>query len=63
MAKAIDPSRASSLLVDCLEYLKQDTDPALRQAKAPDVLAWGIAHWNPAKLAGIRELQEVTDPV
>lgn len=59
MASPINPHNSAELLLEALNYLRQDPDPHLVAAGAEDILAWACAHWHPDRLAGVKSLQEV----
>ncbi|MEZ5445500.1 MAG: tRNA glutamyl-Q(34) synthetase GluQRS [Gammaproteobacteria bacterium] len=49
-ARAISEDRPARTLHACLEFLGQQPDPRLRHATPAEVLQWGIAHWDLAKV-------------
>lgn len=57
-AEAVDATHASRVLIESLAYLQQQPDPRLMQEPVAAVLDWAIAHWQPSRLTGIRELPE-----
>lgn len=57
-AAAIDTSQPGKALWSALQYLQQRPDPALVHENVDTILAWAIAHWRPAVLAGIQQLPE-----
>jgi glutamyl-Q tRNA(Asp) synthetase len=61
-AAAVDATRPAAVLYRTLQRLRQHPDPALEQASAADILAWGIAHWQPQQLAGMRAIPEIEGP-
>ncbi|PPE72836.1 tRNA glutamyl-Q(34) synthetase GluQRS [Solimonas fluminis] len=50
-AAALQAQQAGPSLWHCLQTLRQDPPPALREAPPAEILAWGLAHWRPAALA------------
>ena len=62
-AKPIDPDDSVALLLEALRYLNQDPDPALNSGNNDDILKWGIAHWNPARLTDRQEISEFEAPL
>ena len=52
-----------ALLIEALRSLQQDPDPALISGNNDDILKWGIAHWNPARLTDRQEIQEFKAPL
>jgi glutamyl-Q tRNA(Asp) synthetase len=55
-ALALDPGRAGAQLFQVLELLRQGPPPPLAGAPAREVLAWALAHWNPAAFHGLRQV-------
>lgn len=49
-ARAIAEERPARTLHACLEFLGQRPEPRLRHATPAEVLQWGIAHWDLAKV-------------
>lgn len=49
-ASALAEGRPARALHACLEFLGQRPDPRLQRATPPEVLAWGIAHWDLSKV-------------
>jgi glutamyl-Q tRNA(Asp) synthetase len=58
-AEAVDPARPAPVLFKTLQRLRQHPDPALANAAPSEILDWGIAHWQPQNLAGIRQIPEI----
>ena len=48
--QALDVAHASTLLVHALGCLEIDVEPGLMQASVGDILAWGLAHYDPQRL-------------
>ncbi len=46
-AAPVDTRHAPANLLECLDLLGQQPPAELRQAPAPEILAWAITHWNP----------------
>lgn len=59
LAQAVDASAPAKVLFQALTYLQQQPDPSLVRADRNTVMEWGIAHWNPARLAGIGQVPEI----
>jgi glutamyl-Q tRNA(Asp) synthetase len=55
-AAAVDAGRAGELAWRILADLGQAPPPELRGAAPPELWAWGITHWHPQQLAGIRNI-------
>jgi glutamyl-Q tRNA(Asp) synthetase len=51
-AEAVETRRAPVNLLECLGLLGQPYPAELRQAPAPEILAWAIAHWNSGTVPG-----------
>ena len=60
LAPPADAERPTQVLFRTLQYLQQAPDPALLDGDTEDLLRWGIDHWRPAQLAGIRNVAEVS---
>jgi len=56
-AIALDSARAPETLCEVLRWLRQDPPAELARAAVPEIWAWALAHWRPARLAGCRELR------
>ena len=56
-ALPLDPSRAAELLCEVLTWLRQEPPAGLARAPHREVWAWALAHWEPSRFAGCRELQ------
>jgi len=59
-AAPIDPTDPAPLLIKALQYLGQNPAPALQEATAREILAWGVQHWNPAGLSGLTSIDEIS---
>lgn len=53
-AAALDLRKPVSSLINALEFLNQPAPIELREAKPVEILNWGIKHWDPHSLRGIR---------
>lgn len=60
LAPAIDPARASALLVRALDFLGQSPPADLAHAAPADVLAWAVAHWDVARIPRTRAIRVET---
>ncbi len=49
-APAIDPAQALPALRAALAFLGQQTPPELADANRDELLAWAVAHWDPARI-------------
>ncbi len=56
-AEAVNTKKPAETLFLLLSLLKQEPPDSLRKAKVTDILAWGIAHWNPQKLRKINTVR------
>jgi glutamyl-Q tRNA(Asp) synthetase len=54
---ALDPGRAGAELTGALRLLGQAPEPKLELEPVERILAWGIAHWDPHRLRGVREVR------
>lgn len=59
LAMAVDTSAPAQVLFQTLTYLQQQPDPGLVRADRNTVMEWAIAHWNPARLAGLSQVPEI----
>ena len=57
-AAAVAEQPPATVLVDTLTYLQQEPPAELYRASVSEILAWGIAHWQPERLRGISTLTE-----
>ncbi len=55
-APAVPTAEPSRLLIHLLNLLDQQPPTGLDEARPEVILAWAIAHWNPARLAGVRAI-------
>lgn len=55
LAPALDLENPQISLWRALSWLRQEPPEILRHASVKELLAWGIAHWNAEKLAGIKQ--------
>lgn len=55
-AQAVDLNAPQQTLFLLLQLLKQNPPAELQDATIPEQLAWAIAHWQPASLAGIQAI-------
>jgi glutamyl-Q tRNA(Asp) synthetase len=53
---ALDPARAGSQLTQVLGLLGQAPEAKLELEPVERILAWAIAHWQPQRLRGVREV-------
>ena len=60
-AEAVDPARPGPVLFKTLQRLQQNPEPGLATATPTAILAWAIAHWQPANLNGIKQIPEIED--
>ena len=56
LAPAVATHDPGGLLFHLLGLLKQAPPAELSGARAPEVLAWAIAHWNPRPLKGMEQI-------
>ncbi len=49
-ARPVDTARPGVVLVQALDFLGQDPPAELAAAPAAEVLAWALAHWDPARV-------------
>lgn len=61
-ARAVDATRPGPALYETLQRLRQNPEPGLARAAPTEILAWGIAHWEPRVLAGIKQIPEIEGP-
>jgi len=61
-ATPVDLSCPSATLVQALQYLQMNPDPALASAPPEAVLAWACAGWDRKNLNGIKQILEIADP-
>jgi glutamyl-Q tRNA(Asp) synthetase len=54
LAPALDLDNPQSTLWRALSWLKQEPPKNLRSASVKELLAWGVVHWNPSNLSGIK---------
>ena len=54
LAPALDLHNPQSTIWRALSWLKQEPPKNLRSASVKELLTWGIAHWNPSSLSGIK---------
>lgn len=57
-AAAVDATRPERVLFNLLTLLKQQPPQTLQGASVDELLAWAIAHWNPAPLQRCRQLRD-----
>ena len=50
-AEGLDIPRASALLLQALEFLGQQVDPVLAQAKPAEVLAYAVERWDSNRIS------------
>jgi glutamyl-Q tRNA(Asp) synthetase len=60
-AQAVDSMRPSQVLFKALQRLHQHPEPELEELAPEQILAWGIAHWDIKKLAGIKQIPEIEE--
>jgi glutamyl-Q tRNA(Asp) synthetase len=53
---ALENSAVPQQLLTALTLLKQEPPADLRHANVRDILHWGVAHWQPQRLAGTRQV-------
>lgn len=56
LAKAIGTDHPAATLFDVLTFLRQQPPAELRQGSVEQLLAWGIAHWQPEILSRCRQI-------
>lgn len=56
-AQAVDSQNPGRTIYRLLQLLKQNPPEELIDARAEELLTWGIQHWNPAQLKNIRAIQ------
>ena len=54
-APAIDDATPAANLFRCLQFLGQSPPTPLATATLTDIWDWSVTHWNPRKLAAVRE--------
>lgn len=54
---ALEPARAGAQLTEVLGLLGQAPEPKLELEPVKEILAWGIAHWDPHRLCQVREVR------
>lgn len=54
LAPALDLTNPQQTLWRALSWLGQKPPRKLRQASVKEMLLWGVAHWNPAPMVGIK---------
>ena len=57
-AQAIDHNQPPAALFLLLQLLKQNPPPWLRTASLAEIIAWGIAHWQPQQLSNILTIEQ-----
>ncbi len=55
-APAVDTARAGELAWQILACLRQSPPPELRGAPPGEAWTWGVAHWQPQHLLGVRNI-------
>jgi len=55
-AEAVNPAGADELAWDVLACLGQRPPAGLRGAPAAELWAWGVSHWEPQQLNGVRSM-------
>jgi glutamyl-Q tRNA(Asp) synthetase len=58
-AAAVDDKRPGAVLVQALERLRQQPDPALADSPPETILNWALARWKPENLRGIKQIPEI----
>lgn len=53
----LDPAKAADQLWNVLNWLGQDPPAPLAHARVAEIWDWAIAHWQPAKIVGQREVR------
>lgn len=53
-ARPLDDDRPSEQLFQALAFLGQQPPADLQRAEPGDILAWGVAHWQPERLPAVR---------
>ncbi|OGS95936.1 MAG: hypothetical protein A3H31_12520 [Gallionellales bacterium RIFCSPLOWO2_02_FULL_57_47] len=56
LAPAIATDDVVATLIEVLEFLRQQPPAELRQGSVEEVLGWAVAHWQPERLKGCRQL-------
>lgn len=56
LAPAIVTDDVVATLISMLEFLRQQPPAELRQGSIEEILGWAVAHWQPEKLKGCRQL-------
>jgi glutamyl-Q tRNA(Asp) synthetase len=56
LAPAIATDDVVATLITVLEFLRQQPPAELRQGSIEEILGWAIAHWQPERLKGCRQL-------
>ncbi len=57
-AQAIDHKQPPAALFLLLHLLKQNPPPWLRTTSIAEIIAWGIAHWQPQQLSKILTIKQ-----
>jgi glutamyl-Q tRNA(Asp) synthetase len=58
-AEAVSTMHPGQVLFKALQRLHQDPEPELENCTPEEILAWGKAHWDIKKLAGIKQIPEI----
>lgn len=56
LATAVDSTNPAAVIHQLLGLLKQQPPPELQHASVTELLAWAVAHWNPAPLKNIQAI-------
>jgi glutamyl-Q tRNA(Asp) synthetase len=56
LAPAIASDDVVATLISVLEFLRQQPPAELRQGSVEEVLKWAVAHWQPGRMKGCRQL-------
>ncbi len=59
LAPAITADDVVATLIEVLEFLRQQPTAELRQGSAEEVLGWAVAHWQPERLKGCRQIPAI----
>jgi glutamyl-Q tRNA(Asp) synthetase len=54
-APALGQGAPGGAIRAALEFLRQEPPRELADASPAEALSWGVAHWQPAAFAGVRE--------
>lgn len=60
-AAPLRAEEAGTSLWRCLQVLRQDPPPSLEGAAPAEILAWGLAHWQPGRLAAAQHRKVETN--